>query len=457
MLDQQSLTVSKDSADWSAYGLFDALRDRRSRRFGLGMRLDEPLAFASERAAVPLTEAEQAILAFAACGITGPALNDLSLAAARGGSIMSGIAGRTVGSVDAVHTVALFVIDDATTQMVRRPSELAPPEIRGLTELAQRGDYVAAYRRSRVRVRDGRAQGPAGPPLNVEINRWAINAPGSTCFLPVGETAFAVINVLLELFSEHHRFFLLDERANYAPAGIKQFARRRGGHLDPDVRHGTVATIEAFERVMAELIAIEHGMVLQNLALACEALGLGGCPSFAALDAPWLETLGFKTVQLPLSRSSGVPRPVRLGLRLMRRDVPVALPIGLDGADGTPLLRTCSPPNQPSMRAAVESVVERKFGPDGLYRARAREGAWRDPARVAAGSGGIGSEAIEATVAYCEYVYQRYGRFPAYLAPYHAIMAFQANHLDVEFYERHYQPEAIRDAHRHHFSSSLHA
>ena len=71
---------------------------------------------------------------------------------------MSGIAGRTAGSVDAVHTVALFVIDDAATHMVRRPSELAPEEIRTLTELARRGDYVEPYRRSRVRsVMDGRA------------------------------------------------------------------------------------------------------------------------------------------------------------------------------------------------------------------------------------------------------------------------------------------------------------
>ena len=293
--------------------------------------------------------------------------------------------------------------------------------------------------------------------MNVEINRWAANAPGSTCFLPVGETAFAVINVLLELLSERHRLFLLDERANYAPAGIKQFARRRGGHLDDDVRHGTVATIEAFERVMAELIAVEHGMVLQNLALACEALGLGGFPSFAALDDDWLEELGFEMARLALSRSLSVPPQVRLVLRLMRRDVPVALPIGLDGADGTPLLRTCSPPTQPSMRAAVESVVERKFGARGLYRGRASEGAWRDPERIAAGSGDISDAAIETTVAYCDYVYQRYNRFPAYLAPYHAVMAFQATHLDLEFYERHYQPAAIRDAHRHHFSSALHS
>ncbi|CAA9533314.1 MAG: hypothetical protein AVDCRST_MAG67-4448 [uncultured Solirubrobacteraceae bacterium] len=258
------------------------------------------------------------------------------------------------------------------------------------------------------------------------------------------------------MFSQRHRFFLLDERAGYAPAGLKRFAERRGGHLDDDVRHGTVATIEAFERVMTELIAIEHGMMLQNLALACGALGLGGFASFAALDDPWLEALGFDTVRLPLSRSLGVPRHVRLALRLMRRDVPVALPIGLDGVDGARLLRTCSPPVQPSMRAAVESVVARKFAADGLYRGRACEGAWRDPQRVAAGSGEIGAEAIEATVAYCEHVYQRYERFPAYLAPYHAVMAFQATHLDLEFYDRHYRPDAVRDAHRHHFSSALH-
>jgi hypothetical protein len=108
------------------------------------------------------------------------------------------------------------------------------------------------------------------------------------------------------------------------------------------------------------------------------------------------------------------------------------------------------------MRAAVGAVLERKFGDDGLYGARAHEGGWKQPERSATHRGQPEDEAVEATIGYCEYVWSRYGRFPAYLAPYHAVMVFQAHHLDPEFYDRHYAPDVLRDAHRHHFSSPLH-
>ena len=61
-----------------AYPLLTALRERRSRRFGLGMKIPGgPLAYQSRHQPVPLSEEEEAALVFAACGITGHALADL--------------------------------------------------------------------------------------------------------------------------------------------------------------------------------------------------------------------------------------------------------------------------------------------------------------------------------------------------------------------------------------------
>ena len=55
-----------------AHPLLNALRERRSRRFGLGMKIPAgPLAYKSRHQPVPLTEAEESALVFAACGITG--------------------------------------------------------------------------------------------------------------------------------------------------------------------------------------------------------------------------------------------------------------------------------------------------------------------------------------------------------------------------------------------------
>jgi hypothetical protein len=61
------------------YPLLDALRERRSRRFGMGMKIESgPFAYESRHEPLPLTESEKAALAFAACGVTGYALADLS-------------------------------------------------------------------------------------------------------------------------------------------------------------------------------------------------------------------------------------------------------------------------------------------------------------------------------------------------------------------------------------------
>ncbi len=72
---QSALDVEKRLA---AYSLQEALLARRSRRFGKGMRLNGgPLAYESKHAPEPLSLAEEAALAFAACGITGYVLGEL--------------------------------------------------------------------------------------------------------------------------------------------------------------------------------------------------------------------------------------------------------------------------------------------------------------------------------------------------------------------------------------------
>ena len=81
---------------WS-YPLFEALYGRRSRRFGLGMKIPAgPLAYTSRFSAVPLSDEEEAALVFAASGITGHALADLCYTSEGGGAIMAGLVGRAV-------------------------------------------------------------------------------------------------------------------------------------------------------------------------------------------------------------------------------------------------------------------------------------------------------------------------------------------------------------------------
>jgi hypothetical protein len=170
------------------YPLLDALRGRRSRRFGMGMKIERgPFAYESQHEPLPLTETEEAVPAFAACGVTGYALADLSYGRGQGGGMLAGLLGRAVASPDAINTVSVFVTNDEATYLLKRPQDFALDEIPTLVELARREDLVELYRRGRTKIADGRAAPPVEPGYNFNINRWALYAPGSTYFLPVEE------------------------------------------------------------------------------------------------------------------------------------------------------------------------------------------------------------------------------------------------------------------------------
>src|SRR5690348_15749899 len=110
--------------------LFDALLNRRSRRVGLGMMIPSgPFEYKSPHQPIPLTEDEEAALAFAACGITGYALADRSYGPAQGGSMLMGRLGRTVASPVAVHSVADVVTNDAGTWLPTRPQHFSPSDL----------------------------------------------------------------------------------------------------------------------------------------------------------------------------------------------------------------------------------------------------------------------------------------------------------------------------------------
>jgi hypothetical protein len=436
-----------------SYTLISALRERRSRRFGLGMKMPAgPLAYESRHPPARLTEDEEAALVFAACGITGHALADLCYAPGGGGGIMAGLVARTVASGDGLQTVGLVVINDRATYLIRRPRELPAAEIPQLIEMARRGQFTDLYRQCRVLIKEGRARTPTEPLFNINANRWSAHAPGTSYFLPVNDLTFMYVNGLLEILNESTGAFILDERNNFRPAGLERFARSRGGHLEDHPRQGRVVTVRQVEQFVTEFVTIEQGMMLQNLGLMAEALGLGGFPNFANHEYGWLQALGFRMEQMPASRYLGVGTLVSLALKLLKRDVSVPYAVGLE-RDGQVLLKPFCPPYYPSMTEAVRAVVEIKFGPNGVFRGHPAGSPWAKAGEVTGQIPGLSEAAIAATTAYCEYLWGRYGRFPAYLTPYRTVLGFQACHLDAEFYNRFYRPEALSLAQRADFAA----
>jgi hypothetical protein len=431
----------------STFPLLTALRDRRSRRFGLGMKMPSgPLAFESRYKPVPLTEQEEAALVFAACGITGHALADLCYAADGGGSIMAGLVARTVASGDGLQTVALVVTNDEATYLMRRPRELAFVEIGHLIQLGREGAFSELYRKCRVKIKSGRAITPTEPLFNINANRWSAHARGTTYFLPINDLTFMYINGLLEILNEHTAAFILDERNHFRPAGLARFARSRGGHLEDDPHKLRVATVRQVEQFVTEFVTIEQGMLLQNVGLMAQALGLGGFPNFANHEFGWFKALGFQMKEMPASQYLGTGKVIGTAMTLLGRNPTVPYPVGLE-ANGQVLLKPFCPPYYESMTEAVRAVANVKFGPGGVFRGEPGGNAWKEPA-VTAQVPNTSEAAIAATSSYCEYLWQRYGRFPVYLTPYRTVLGFQASHLDAEFYDRFYRPEALAASQR---------
>lgn len=423
--------------------LFEVMLNRRSRRFGLGMSIPGgPFRYSSTRKPIPLTEDEEAALAFAACGITGYALADLSYGNGEGGSMLVGRLGRTIASPDAVNAVAVLVTNDQGTWLLKRPQDFTSSEFADLVRLARDGSLTELYRRSRVQLSDRRSSPPLDPGYNFSINRWSLYAPGTTYFLPIIETTALTINALLELFSEEMGVFLRDERAWFCPAGVGRFARSKGGHLHDDPREFRTATIQLAETALLESMATEHGMVLQNLSLMAEALGLGGFPNFARHEFSWFEALGFRMSSMRSSQYSGAPGLLAMAARWFAQDPVLSYPLGLE-KEGHVLLKPFCPPYYPTMAEAVTALVETKFGPEGSYRGGAEQSLWRDANASAAKVPGPSPASVGATTAYCEYVYRRYGRFPAYTAPFRTIIGFQVCRPDPEFYERFFTPDSL--------------
>jgi hypothetical protein len=173
-----------------------------------------------------------------------------------------------------------------------------------------------------------------------------------------------------------------------------------------------------------------------------EALGLGGFPNFANHEFGWFQSLGFKMEEMPVSRYVGASLLPRLAMKVLRRDPMIPYPVGLE-RDGKILLKPFCPPYFNSMIDAVNAVVEAKFGSGGVFGNAGPGSAWSGHSEVAGKIPRVSEAAISATTAYCEYIWERYGRFPAGMPPYRTVLGFQACHLDHEFYEKFYKPEAL--------------
>jgi hypothetical protein len=409
------------------YPLFDAIMQRRARRFPLGATMPgHRQHFVSPHAPLPLDAVEEALLILAGTGISGIALGDLPFIDNAGktlcGNTMLQFTGRVYASACSAHGTELFYTNDSGVYMVQQ--QQAKPE--RMQEYTQESDRLRLAERLRdhiVVLQKHRLDIPRRSPALLAFNQWDVNVPGSTLFMPITDVTCEYINMLMLLFESPHRLYIYDDLNNNAEP-LKRWA-------DADKLNRRIPyPLSLLERSAAQqFVAVEQALMLQNMYLALQAMGLGGwmfgagSPLVMLGGTSW-PGLRFRFVQPPATRRHVLPNPV-----------------GLDG-----LFEAHCPPYYPNMDAAVDAVVAMKWEQGGLYNEDGGPRPFRQPQIVTEEVPVSPDEVVQMTKDFCNYLYTTYGRFPAQLDAMNMCMWLQAHHLEMDYYDRCMQPGAYHEA-----------
>lgn len=441
--------------------LFELLRSVRSRRVGVGYRIDSgasekhpvterlmrqeagPNAFVSSTPPVRLTETEEALLAWAGCGPNGIVAWDVSLDG--GFNQIADFRGRTAPEPNNLLATDLLIINDSGTCVYR-------PDVRPRGVVEPLDDIDGPYARVRTWYRHGRtevtavrpdidwamrASGAPNAPLNGP-HQYNMNRPGATWFVPITDVG-RLGSGLIDLFATRHAY-LTDDFDGERPAGLDSWIGP--GQLELPM------PLSVYEQGLLRAQSYPAGCIVQNIRLAAEALGLGSW-CFSGFDSDIL--LGARP-----ELAAG------LGFSFERNE---RAPVASGGLTifGTPGVKTatCVPsPGYPSGDALVRAWHQERYGAGGWASPgennliRSGEAPW--PAeRADEFSRHPCSEpprwAYQAAAAHIDYCAERYGRWPVTFNPMLAGFGVTVHHTDCDFYDRHYRPGYVTGRIRRHF------
>ncbi len=412
--------------DMLGFGLVEALLGRRSRRVFQGAEIkDGVFAYKSKREVLPLTDLEK-LLVVGACG-TNTNWHYLIYRGARYAPYLSNYAaaagGRTFPSAAGFHTSRTFFTDDDGVYVLdaRDAPSFADRNPDGSMEIEE----ILSQLKSRIRkLQDGRLGVPMKPPYVEAHNTWVVNHPGTLLVIPVGDLAQ---HVLLNLFYMLQNGILLWDDIHDGPIpGIERYK-----HLADEDNYWPLTFVE---QVSLGEMTSELSTSCYAGALMLQAMGLGGW-MFNGMDP--LGVLG----------ASGDPQVPGLGFRFdTQPGKPYPNVTGLEG-----VMEGFCPPRYPDMHAAVEAVCRRKFGPGGPFHPDT-PGPWKESAKVRSAAQIHSEEFKECVALQAQYVLDTFGKFPATVPSIYVITYLQAHHLDLDFYDRFYEPGSYLRTHADHMT-----
>jgi hypothetical protein len=385
-----------------------------------------PLAFESDADPYPLSVLEQSVLIAAGTGVSGwhygipfgpNRPNQHADFAVR-------FTGRTAPTAAGIGTPVLFYADDTGTYLTNT-RDVEPGRLREATQLEDDTERIISVCQAHTeKLSDSRVDIPSEPGHILEPNHWWTNTEGSTLFMPVGDASEEML-ALLCLFVENGYLIMDDEVGEPA------------GDLEPYVESGLLNRKKAFplsllEQSTYEQNCAEVAFMAHNMVLTMQAMGLGGLyfsginelSLFGTPTADDIEGLGFRFVE--------------------NGDWTLPNPVGLDDR-----YEGLCPPYYPDMRAAVEELIERKFGPGGAYDPETA-GPWEDSGTVKGTVVPYDDEMIECLGEIAQYVYDKHGKFPGTVPTMVMPGCVQAHHIETDYYDAHFKGDAYLDTHAEH-------
>jgi hypothetical protein len=454
MMDQQTTHTHQGLDALFSRPLLDTIWRRRTHRVSRGSSVTAgSMSYASSQPRMPLSELEEAVL-IALTGCTGLTMPDRPFADPRDGKpIMAkpnlNMAGRTAGSPDNAQGTHFFLINDSGTYFLRK----LPPVADGASPFDPKA-LIARANQAKVRILDHRIDVPDGNrdfPAYLDSNRFLSNLPGTTILFPVVDLSRQYINGMMYLLTqpEGARPTIVDDRNFYRLAGVRRWVRN--GFLNQDIKIPLGA-------IWAMRTQIEADLILQNLMLATDAMGLGAW-IHASISPPVLlgDPKFRKTYGKMLDFDWAIPKWKFMDLLRWQVPLPRFAPLRANAVGlrhkGEYLIKAMCPPNYDSMTEAVYAVIADKFGPDGIYTDEALfERIYKGDfgAKYLAEASDYSADVIACTRDICTYIYDMHGRFPAHCEAIHVPGVWlQAHHLEEEYYDRFFR-DGLTDAHRSH-------
>jgi hypothetical protein len=410
--------------DMLSFGLIESLLGRRSRRFFMGAEIpDGVFAYKSQHDPVPLSELEKLLVVAACGGNTG--WHNLIYRGQRYAPHLSNYAGaaggRTFPSAAGFQTSMTYFTDDDGVYVL---------DARDAPAFADRNkdgslDFKTILNalKSRIKkIQDGRLRLPSEVPYTEAHNTWVFNKPGTLLVIPVGDLSQ---HVLLNLcYMLQNGLVLYDDVNKCSIPGIEQYKDI------VDVEN--VWPITFVEQWSLSELTVELGASCYAGTLMLQAMGLGGW-MFNGVDA--FSVLG----------ASGDEDVPGLGFRYDTDERwPYPNPTGLEG-----VMEGYCPPHFPDMRAAVDALCERKFGPGGPFNPDT-PGPWEDSPKVRSAAKVHDERFRECVAKQAQYVFDTFGKFPGTMPSMFLIMYLQAHHIDLQFYDKFYKPGAYLKTHAEH-------